>query len=516
MSDPQPLNRQTTDFARLVLVVLAVAAVFRLILAANLGLGIDETYTVVTARHLEWSYFDHPPLAWWIAGLTERLAGTEWAPVVRLPFILLGCLTGWMLFLLTRLLFDARAGFLAVLAYVCAPVTGVTAGTFVVPDAPLMLAMVAGAYALARALFRPTGEAGHWWIAAGICGGLALLSKYHGIFLFAGAGLFLLTSASQRRWFLSPWPYLGFLIAVAIFLPVLVWNAEHGWVSFLFQGGRGGEARLRPLAPLTVLGGQALFLLPWIWFGLVATGIGALRRGPADGRSWLLLCLGVGPILVFTLVAAWSSTRVFPHWAAPGYLMLFPLLGAAVSARWDKAGSHMRGWAKATAIVTGAAIILASVFARIGWPPVAIAALEKMRDPLIETTDWHDLSAALAQRGLLGKPNTFATGLRWLHAAKIDYGLRGQMPVLCLCDDPRGYGMLAPAEPFVGQDAVIVRPLPDIQSVESLIGKNFERIEPLGTVDITRAGKPSLQAELYLGHRLKPGWQPPWKQTGQR
>jgi len=77
VSDSQPFNRQTTDFTRLVLVVLAVAAVFRLILSANLGLGIDETYTVVTARHLEWSYFDHPPLAWWIACLTERLAGAE-------------------------------------------------------------------------------------------------------------------------------------------------------------------------------------------------------------------------------------------------------------------------------------------------------------------------------------------------------------------------------------------------------------------------------------------------------
>jgi len=41
-----------------------------------------------------------------------------------------------------------------------------------------------------------------------------------------------------RRWLVSPWPYLGGLVAAAIFSPVILWNADHHWVSFIKQIGR--------------------------------------------------------------------------------------------------------------------------------------------------------------------------------------------------------------------------------------------------------------------------------------
>jgi hypothetical protein len=49
----------------------------------------------------------------------------------------------------------------------------------------------------------------------------------------------------------------------------------------------------------------------------------------------MLACLAAPPIVVFALISAWSSQRVLFHWAAPGYLMLFPLLGRFVAAHWD-------------------------------------------------------------------------------------------------------------------------------------------------------------------------------------
>ena len=59
------------------------------------------------------------------------------------------------------------------------------------------------------ALFVPGSKAPLWWLAAGACGGLAMLAKLHGIFLFAGVGLFLITSPAQRHWLATPWPYLA-------------------------------------------------------------------------------------------------------------------------------------------------------------------------------------------------------------------------------------------------------------------------------------------------------------------
>ena len=74
-----------------------------------------------------------------------------------------------------------------------------------------------------------------------------MLSKYHGIFLPIGAVLYVFLHRPARRWLAQPGPYLAALVAIATFSPVIIWNATHGWASFLFQGGRAvGSATLHP------------------------------------------------------------------------------------------------------------------------------------------------------------------------------------------------------------------------------------------------------------------------------
>jgi len=75
--------------AQLVWATLLLGAAVRLAVAAVLGLGVDESYTVANARSLQWSYYDHPPLSFWIVHATVWLTGSEANPVVRLPFIAL-------------------------------------------------------------------------------------------------------------------------------------------------------------------------------------------------------------------------------------------------------------------------------------------------------------------------------------------------------------------------------------------------------------------------------------------
>ena len=63
-----------------------------------------------------------------------------------------------------------------------------------------------------------TRRRARWWLVAGFCAGLALLSKYHALFFLAGVGIFMLTSARQRFWLATPWPYAaGFLALSAVF-----------------------------------------------------------------------------------------------------------------------------------------------------------------------------------------------------------------------------------------------------------------------------------------------------------
>src|SRR4029079_312400 len=331
-----------------VFMLIAATMIVRILFAWSLGLGIDESYTVATGRQPQLSYFDHPPLAWWLGWAGAQIFGTETALAVRAPFIALFALTTWLMFSLTRLLFGERAGLWAAVTLILAPVLAWSSGTWVLPDGPLNVALLAGVYCVSRALFVPGSKAPLWWLAAGACGGLAMLAKLHGAFLFAGVGLFLITSPVHRRWLATPWPYLAAALSVAMFMPVIIWNEQHGWVSFVFQAERARPRGVNLWGPFVALGGQALFLLPWLWLPLMFCLARAGLGGPADERRWLMACLAIGPIVVFTVVT-WTGTSAFPHWAAPGYLMLFPLLGDQVAAALESGRRATRIWLAATA-----------------------------------------------------------------------------------------------------------------------------------------------------------------------
>src|SRR6202007_622115 len=120
----------------------------RLAFAAALGLGIDESYMVGAGRKLQLSYFDHPPIAWWmawgIAHLTgsERAGGVRLPVLVRLPFFASFALTTWLMYRVTVALFFAEAGLWAAVVLNMAPALGITAGTWVLPDGPLFAALL--------------------------------------------------------------------------------------------------------------------------------------------------------------------------------------------------------------------------------------------------------------------------------------------------------------------------------------------------------------------------------------
>ena len=470
----------------------------RLLFAASLGLGIDESYMVAAGRRLQLSYFDHPPIAWWLAWAAAHLAGSDRPIVVRLPFILLFALTTWLMYRVTKALFGAPAGlWAAVLANLC-PVIGVTAASWVLPDGPLFAALLGAALCLIAALPAEGKAAWGWWLGAGTCAGLALSAKYSAGLTILGAVGFLLSERSGRRWLARPHPYATGLAALVMFTPALIWNAEHGWVSLLFQGGRAG-GRFNPFGPLVSLAGGALFMLPWIWLPLMLCGYHAWRRGSADPGRWLLLCLAAPPIVFFTLVALWS--HVLFHWAAPGYLLLLPLLGDAIARRQGDG----RGWrhirrglaATATVVLLVAAFVASEV--RFDWLP-AVVPLAK--DPAIDAVDWTSLRRELAGRGLLGRKGLVVAATRWLDAGKIDYALRGRATVICLGDDPREYGIVAPVARYAGADVLIVAPRVPPSEITARFGPLFDRIDTLPPASVLHDGRLALSLPLYLGHRL--------------
>ncbi len=483
-----------------VALLIAATLLLRLLFAAALGLGIDESYMVAAGRHPQLGYFDHPPIAWWLAWAASRLLGDDTAFVVRLPFVALFALSTFLMYRITARLFGARPGFWAAVALNLAPVFGVTTGTWVLPDGPLTAALLGALACLLGALPARGRAAWGWWLGAGACAGIALCSKYTAVLTFAGAVLYLVSDRDEgRKWLARPHPYAAALLSATMFLPVVVWNAGHGWTSFLFQGGR-AVGRFHPWGPLSLLGGEAVFLLPWIWAALMLCAAGALRRGRQGHASWLLLCLAAPPILLFLLVSFWS--HVLFHWASPGYLMLLPLLGDAIARRLDSRALRVGLAATATLVLAGVALVGTEV--RLNWLPSVLEDFPVGADPDLDAVDWTSLRADLESRGLLARPGLVVAATRWHDAGKIDYALGGAMPVICLGPDPREYGEIAPVARYSGRDVLIVVPRGTLAGVVRRFGSLFE-LSPGGRA-LVRAARRQPGHDAADVHRAPAAW----------
>jgi 4-amino-4-deoxy-L-arabinose transferase-like glycosyltransferase len=502
----------TTTVRRAVLVIIVLGTSLRLVLGRAIGLGVDESYAVSVARGLSLSYFDHPPISFWIPGVLAKLAHSESGLLLRLPFIALFAGTTWLLYRLTSRLFGERAGLFAALLLNVSPVFSLSTGGWVLPDGPLMFFMLAAALCLERVLLHDdTAHRTSYWAAAGVFTGLALLSKYHGFFIAVGAFLFLLTRRESRRWLRRPGPYVAAAIAALMFLPVLYWNPTHGWASFRFQGGRAVPAGLHVGSFLQSIAGQAGYVLPWIWVPLVWVLVRSLAAGPRDARRWLLCCLAIGPIVVFTLPSLGGHPGL-PHWEAPGYLFLFPLLGEAAD-RWLRQGRRaVRGWLRFSVVSFLVLVAIAATQVTTGWVTrVAPSSWFRHGDPSWQVLDWHALRPALAARGLLAPDGTrtrdalsdttwFVAAPGWVDLGKVAYALGPDVPAVCLCEHPHQFGLLDPQSAFRGHDAVIIlHTTHDDADVVARFAPNFRSVTPAGTVTVRRLGRPVLTLAVLLG-----------------
>jgi hypothetical protein len=491
------------DPASAVLAIIAGSFVLRLAFAAATGLGVDESYMVAAGRHLQLSYFDHPPLGWWLAWAAAHLLGSDAPIAVRLPFILLFSASIWLMYRLTAILFSRRAGMWAAIAFNLSPVFGVTSSCWVLPDGPLITALLGAMICIARAT-DGTKRAGFngWWLGAGLCAGAAMLSKYTAILPLAGVAIAILTHSAQRRLLAGRGPWLAAGVAAVMFLPVIIWNAQHGWCSVAFQGGRAFGSKWHPLAPLTTFGGEALFLLPWIWLVLIAALIAAWRRGRADWPGWLLACAGTPALVLFAAVGVRSHGHVLFHWADCGYLMLFPLAGALLARRAQISGPALPRLALATACLVVAGAGLAAAELRWNWLQAAAPQLMHGQDPGAPALDWAPLLPQMRARGWIGPGKPAIAALRWHTAGKLDYALGGAATVLCLGPDPREYGLIQPVAAHDGEDVLIVAPKLSLAQLRKSTGKLFAGIEPLQPLTLREPHRADILIPAFIGKTL--------------
>ena len=496
--------------------VILLATAIRLLVAAVLPLGIDESYEAVVSRTLSLSYFDHPPAVFWLTHAAAALGG-ESPLALRWPFVLLFALTSWLLYRLTERLFGARAGFWALLTAQLIPVFSLSSGGWVLPDGPLLCASVAAALALTHAVpvalgmiesDRPVSTRGHWaaWIAFGVALGLAGLSKYHAVLLAVGALLFLASDTHARSWLRRGQPWLAVLIAAACALPVFIWNAQHDWISFRFQAGRAAGHGSPLTALLQNLGGQAGYILPWFWVPLIVLLIRGLRTGRRDRATWFCVCLGVVPVAVFTL-ASLGGRAGLPHWPAPGYFMLLPLLGAAIM-RWEQRAPVIAHRRMTIAGAVYAALVTVVVsHAATGWMAQLVPSLHR-RDPAFELLEYRSLRDTLTARGLLQSARFVAT-TDWMRGSKIGYALGPGQPVLVLNDDMRHFRFASDPAHLHGSDGLLIAKVstqasPDeARAAAAPYRTQFDSLHFVSMVPVLRGADTALLVSVFTAQRFR-------------
>ena len=331
------------------LTILALVAL-RLIAAAVTPLTFDEAYYWTWSKHLAGGYYDHPPMVALVIRAGTMLAGdTPFG--VRLVSILLALPMSYAVYRTAAILFGGVR--VAASATIVLNVTLMVAvGTLIVtPDAPLLVASSFVLFFLAKLLESGRGA---WWLAVGAAVGCALLSKYSALFFGAAILIWLLVVPQQRRWLASPWPYLGGIVAFALFAPVIIWNADHQWVSFLKQ--ISDRARIEDFRPGFIgelVPTQIAFATPLV-FILGAMGLHALARRKVGALPSRVLVNAM--FWTITAYFVWHSlhARVEANWFAPVYPAF--AVAAAVAAHlvpWEKRAQRVADFCRRRAMPVG-------------------------------------------------------------------------------------------------------------------------------------------------------------------
>jgi len=453
----------------LALRLLALGLAVRLMLAAWLPLGIDEAYAIAVARQFSWSFFDHPPIGFWLPVAAAWLTGIEAAFVYRLPFVALGTLTAWAIWQIGTL-WSPRAGLWALILFHLAPHMMFGSALLVVPDAPLN---AGGAVAILLALRALRGGHGALWLGAGLAMALALSSKYQAALLGLGLLGYLITTRPGHAALRKPWVWMGAGVALSGLLPVLIWAVETDWVSFRFQGARtGGAFNLENL--LAMSAGQAAYLLPPV-LALALVGLARVQGGALLRWAALPVILAFGAVYAF-------GTDTLPHWTMPGWLFALPLAGVVMAG----AGRVWRGALWSFALPVWALIAALALH----LPTGLLARGAPQWDRQLEMVSLRGLDRALTDGGWLDGIVAIAVP-DWRAGGQVGTALGGAFPVAVLGPDARHFAFHSLPE----GPRLLVRLRHAASPPASPPAQPFGRS---GQVTLMRGSEPHLTLDLFV------------------
>ncbi|MDF2187255.1 glycosyltransferase family 39 protein [Paraflavitalea sp. CAU 1676] len=494
------------NYRNRVIWLIIVASLVRMIVAAVTELSNDEVYYWTYAQHLQWNYFDHPPL---IAVLIRVFTGNLLVQeefFVRLGAIACGAVNTWQMYLLGRQLKNEYAGWLAACLFTASVYGSILGGLMILPDAPQMVFWLWGVLLLVN-IFNEVSEGARSnkrWLLFGLVAGLCIMSKVHGVFLWGGAGLYIMIY--RRSLLKNPFLYLALLITVVLISPIYWWNRAHDFITLNYHGNRVGffgavqwDSFFRQLI------GEFLYNNP-VNVVLQFMALHAMRKMPllsTTANQRILLMLSLPLVAVVWFMALFKDT--LPHWTGPAYSTLIPLAAAYLAQRLERRQLLPLFPKVMRYSLALPAILLIVLVTSIQWLPVGLGSKDDQKlgsgDLLLDMSGWHQMGRAFdslykrdVAQGIM-KPGAYLITDYWFPAAHVDYYVArpAKMPLIAVGSyaNIHHYAWLnrhkAPLQP--GQDAYYMAVSNYYDPLSPSIKNTFHSIEPPVMIDQLRAGK---------------------------
>ena len=303
------------------LLLIVIATLLKMLVASTINLGNDEVYYRMYAQELKWNYFDHPPMVGWLIRFTTFNLTIDTTFFIRLGAILCSTIVTWLFYLCGKKISNEQTGFYAASIYTATVYGSIIAGTFILPDSPQMLCWILSLYLLLRITdnnhINKTKKKAMLFF--GIVVGLGMLCKIHSIFLWVALILYVFLYC--KSWFKQPVFYIAMLITGLFFLPVILWNIDNSFITYLYHSKRvdvtlGG---IDIANFFTFIAAQLLYCNPIIIFFILKGAVNAFKNNlPVLSSHSKILLLSSLP-LIFTAICISFFKQVLPHWIGPAY-----------------------------------------------------------------------------------------------------------------------------------------------------------------------------------------------------
>ena len=494
--------------------LLAISAVVRGVVAAWLEFGNDEVYYWTYALYPDWSHFDHPPMVGWVIQLFSLNLLLDSEFFIRLASVVFMTANTYILFRIGKEVKNAQAGLYAALLYTASVYAFVITGIFIMPDTPLMLFWLLAIWMTVK-YFKKESALRHAQgplLLFGLFAGLAMLSKYSGVFLWVGMALYILIF--NRKQLKNPYLYLSLLISVLCCLPILYWNLQNGFISLSFHGARVGGSKLNFGTFGTELAGEFLYTNP-VNFVLAIIAVIAAFKGRIEMEKnalRLALCTALPLIMTFLL---FSLTRpTLPHWNAPAYCLLIILSACMLSAK-NKASENQFALPKSIVVALGV-IVFTVVFGtaeiKTGFIPLDRHSEPEMlgrNDFTLDMYGWRQLETKFATlreqkiaEGVMKEEDGIVAD-EWFPLANLDYYVARPLGMKVM-----GIGYIEKLHKYLwinekrggfkkGENFWFLTDSRYFKTPDGLYPGGFESIEPIDTITIERSGKPAKNFFVY-------------------